>query len=465
MRNIAFILSLVGFLLLAACNQSPSTDLSNQGLEYGEARFNVVSDFREGFKETNFNGQFDEGEFLVPELEIKLTPVDEKGQVIGEPFSFITNRATTPLEGTVLKLPVGRYQPELILPTDLQGGEKYAWKPVGPNIPPLPPIAIEYKHRFDGIYSVACGFGGRMFVEINGFDEYPKSPCYSQIPEAQDSLSVSPDTVEFPCNSQQIQTMVKVYSAKGIINNPVTLSVDPNSLPAGMTASFSPTSTTTQSTLTLVRNGVAPGSYQIIIRDSRGLTTRLTVRVPSIIFIPDSNLKSSLRDELNFPQNFEICQGDLLSLTQFSARSRNISNLEGLQFATNLTVLDLPFNTISDLSPLAGLRSLTRLVLSGNTISDLTPLSRLTNLTNLILAHNAISDLTPLSGLTNLTILYLGFNAISDLTPLVVNSNSSGLRSGDEVYLMGNLLDLSGPPDPDLANINILTNRGVAVYY
>jgi Leucine-rich repeat (LRR) protein len=575
MKKILLMVSLAFFLLLAACNQTPKNELSTQGGDYGQLRFNVVSDYRDGAEETNFNGQFDEGEFLVPGMQISLKPINEKGEVIGEPFSFLTNQAKDPREGAMLKVPVGIYQPELVLPTELQGGKEYAWKPFGPPLPELPPIIVKYKDLFDGIYSVGCEYGGRQYIQISGFEEYQLSPCFSSPPEVQDSISVSDQSLEFPCNSLQIQTTVNVHYAPSKLNihNPVTLSVDPNSLPAGMTVSFSPNPTSTQSTLTLTANGVAAGSYQIIIQDSRGYTTTLTVNVATVI--PDANLETAIKTTLNIPQSHEICKGDMLLLTELVVFNSSIDSLEGLQYATNLEYLyfnsygqtnlisdlrplsgltklnqiDLSYNHISDLRPLSGLTNLLALHLSGNSISDLrplsgltklqslsfrensisdlsplssltnlgglfldnnlisdltplssltnltslslernsisnlTPLSNLTNLTSLLLGRNSISDLAPLSSLTNLTTLAASYNSISDLTPLLslrlmylyfdnnlisditALVNNQSLGSGGEINLKFNLLDLSGSPDPDLANIQMLQNRGVTVYY
>jgi internalin A len=575
MKKILLMVGLTAFLLLAACNQTPNNELSTQGGDYGQLRFNVVSDYRDRAEETNFNGQFDEGEFLVPDLQIMLTPINEKGEVIGEPFSFLTNQAKDPSEGAILKVPVGIYQPELVLPTELQGGKDYAWKPFGPTPPKLPPIIVKNEHLFDGIYSVGCEYGGRQYIQISGFEEYQLSPCFSSPPKVEDSITVSPSNVEFPCNSQQTQTTINVYysPSKLKINNPVTLSVDPNSLPAGMTASFSPNPTSTQSTLTISRNGVAAGSYQLIIQDSRGYTTTLTVNVTTVT--PDANLETAIKTTLNLPQNHEICKGDMLLLTELVVFNSSIDNLEGLQYApnleylyfnsfgqtnlisdlrplsgltklnqiglddnhisdlrplsglTNLLALQLSGNSISDLHPLSGLTKLESLSFRANSISDLTPLSSLTNLGGLFLDNNSISDLTPLSGLTNLTSLSLERNSISNLTPLSNLTNLTSLLlgrnsisdlsslssltnlttlaasynsisdltpllslrlmylyfdnnlisditalvtnpylgSGGEINLKFNLLDLSGPPDPDLANIQTLQNRGVTVFY
>jgi hypothetical protein len=515
MKKIVAILSLGLFLLLAACNQTSKTDLTTQGGEYGQLRFNVVSDYREDAEETNFNGKFDEGEFLVPDIEIRLTPINEKGDILGEALSFVTNQVKDPLEGLILNVPVGMYQPELILPTELQGGEKYAWKPFGPTPPKLPPIIVKNEHLLDGIYSVGCEYGGRQYIQISGFNEYQLSPCYSRPPEVQDSITVSPSSVEFPCGSQQLQTTVNVYYApsKFKINNSVTLSVDPTSLPAGMTVSFSPNPTSTQSTLTLSINGVVPGSHHLIIQDNRGKTAMLTVSVVGnvVVKIPDAVLEDAVRKTLKLSASTILCDTHMLTLTTLLASAgynSSIYDLEGLQYATNLTWLNLQGNEIWNLTPLSTLTNLTWLGLFGNRISDLTVLSTLTNLTWLDLGWNNISnlkplsgltkleylglhrtwnitdltplsnlknlitlnlsksyllsDITPLSNLTNLTSLMLWDTQISDITALV---NNPGLGSGDEIHLQNTLLDLSGPPDPDLANIKTLRSRGVTVHY
>jgi hypothetical protein len=70
-------------------------------------------------------------------------------------------------------------------------------------------------------------------------------------------------------------------------------------------------------------------------------------------------------------------------------------------------------------------------------ISDLTGLEYLTNVGALVLWGNQISDISPLSGLTNLILLDLAYNQISDISPLVANK---GLSEGDWINLLGNPL-------------------------
>ena len=91
-------------------------------------------------------------------------------------------------------------------------------------------------------------------------------------------------------------------------------------------------------------------------------------------------------------------------------RLREIADLTGLEYATNLTELDLYHNQISDLTPLAKLTELTELILHFNQIADVTPLGKLTNLVSLGLQTNKITDVTPLAELTNLKTLWISNN-------------------------------------------------------
>ena len=121
----------------------------------------------------------------------------------------------------------------------------------------------------------------------------------------------------------------------------------------------------------------------------------------------------------------DITLAEMLSLTRLNLdaywltpESKKIRNLAGLEWAVNLTGLDLRRNRVSDLTPLSGLTKLTGLGLSDNEISDVTSLSGLTSLTSLGLWRNRVSDVTSLAGLTSLTSLNLWNNQISDVTSL-----------------------------------------------
>ena len=233
----------------------------------------------------------------------------------------------------------------------------------------------------------------------------------------------------------------------------------------------------------------------------------------SAIVIPDSNLHAAIEQALPKASGATITTADMARLIHLTARNANISNLTGLEAATNLKSLwfdgeevtpgtwgnsnsvsdllplagltqleelDLWVNSVSDISPLAGLTNLTHLGLVGNNISDISVLAGLTNLTGLWVDDNpisdfsplagltqltrlgldstSISDLSPLTGLTSLTWMRAGWNNITDISPLVANTE---LGSGDEVDIRGNSLSYASIH----THIPALQNRGVTVEF
>ena len=171
-----------------------------------------------------------------------------------------------------------------------------------------------------------------------------------------------------------------------------------------------------------------------------------------VVDISDPNLEKVIRETLQLPDGVPITQQEMLRLTELDAEQHEITDLTGLEFATNVTSLYLGKSRISDLSPLSGLKQLLHLVLTGNSIdssldisplvnltdlsllairrcriSDITPLANLTQLNGLILSENEIRDITPLAGLVNLGWLTLVENRIADLSPLANLTQLTGL--------------------------------------
>ncbi len=131
--------------------------------------------------------------------------------------------------------------------------------------------------------------------------------------------------------------------------------------------------------------------------------------------IPDARLRAAIANELGKAGNDPITAREMTDLTHLFALESDIGELTGLEYAINLTGLQLYGNRVSDLTPLTGLTNLRELHLRRNSIRDLTPLAGLTNLTKLLLRDNDASNLSPLAGLTNLTTLELRGNSISEL--------------------------------------------------
>ena len=135
------------------------------------------------------------------------------------------------------------------------------------------------------------------------------------------------------------------------------------------------------------------------------------------ISIPDPRLESVIRATLGKPSG-GITDFDMKTLTTLSASGLGISELSGLERATNLTNLYLDGNKITDISPLTGLTKLTALRLNSNQISDITPVAGMTKLTLLGLIGNPITNIAPVAGLTGLTDLWLSSDRITDITPV-----------------------------------------------
>ena len=181
--------------------------------------------------------------------------------------------------------------------------------------------------------------------------------------------------------------------------------------------------------------------------------------------IPDANLRSAINNALgaNRAANAAVTEAEMKTLTSLKRRASPvlefawISNLTGLEKATNLTTLRLGGN-FTDISALSGLTNLTTLGLWGN-FTDISALSGLTNLTKLDLgyvpdsdpdsvgwiactisgwmdgdtflppAFTPLSNISALSGLTKLTYLDLRGHRITDISAL------SGLTKLTHLYL------------------------------
>ena len=147
-------------------------------------------------------------------------------------------------------------------------------------------------------------------------------------------------------------------------------------------------------------------------------------RLPgAFVHIPDTNLRAAIAEALGKSPNAPITAEEMERLEKIEARNGGIQDLTGLQFATNLSRLDLgrwgnTGNHVSDLSPIAGLINLQELFLNSNQVSDLSPLAGLTNLQELLIISNPVSDISTLRGLKNLKRLWMDRTFVSDLSPL-----------------------------------------------
>ena len=178
------------------------------------------------------------------------------------------------------------------------------------------------------------------------------------------------------------------------------------------------------------------------------------------VVIPDPLLRTAIEEALGKASGEPITADEMATLEELVPDypgHPGYSSLEGLQYATNMTALELrnerPFEgKLTDLSPLSGLTKLTNLTIWFSNVSDLSPLSGLTELTQLNLFWSNISDASPLSSLTELTYLSLRSNNVADLSPL---SNLAKLTNLDLSYNV--FFDISS-----LSNLTELTSLNLS---
>ncbi|WP_197097098.1 InlB B-repeat-containing protein, partial [Paraclostridium sordellii] len=155
----------------------------------------------------------------------------------------------------------------------------------------------------------------------------------------------------------------------------------------------------------------------------------------TLVEIPDNNLKAELNKKIGQADGLPIYSSQLEQIRgKLTIVKKDIQNLEGIQYCTNIQELDLRNNNISDLSPLGSLTNLQYLNLDNNKLSNIGPLGSLTNLNALYLGNNKINDISPLSSLTNLNTLGLGNNKLDDISSL---SSLSKLKT---LYLQSNII-------------------------
>lgn len=124
----------------------------------------------------------------------------------------------------------------------------------------------------------------------------------------------------------------------------------------------------------------------------------------------------------------DITKDDMALLSVFSIQGPDYTtyidgktsfSLEGLQYAVNLTSLDLKgTNSFAWGVTMNNYQEETGLGKYNGDITDISPLQYLTKLEFLQLTMNRVTDVTPLAGLKNLTTLEMPYNYVSDFSSL-----------------------------------------------
>ena len=168
----------------------------------------------------------------------------------------------------------------------------------------------------------------------------------------------------------------------------------------------------------------------------------------SFVRLPDTNLAAKIAETLGKPTDASITAADMLTLTSLTANNTNISDLTGLQHASNLTTLMLDGNNLSTIDSLTGLTQLTTLSLDSNKLSNIAPLVELAQLETLSLENNNLSDVAPLVELTELKTLRLRGNLLSypSLYTTIPTLRSNGVDVGVDTRTPTTLINIPGTP-------------------
>ena len=166
----------------------------------------------------------------------------------------------------------------------------------------------------------------------------------------------------------------------------------------------------------------------------------------------DAALEDAIREALEIEEEV-ICAEDLVYLYGLVAGNREIVELGGIEYCTNLSLLTLPDNGITDLGPLSGLTQLEWVNLQNNQITSIAPL----------VANEGIGD----EDVVDLSGNPLGQTAINDDIPALeargvtvvfgaIDSDRDGLSDDDERDIFH-----TDPEDPDTDDDGLLDGTEV----
>jgi|GEM_PF-1976981 len=229
-------------------------------------------------------------------------------------------------------------------------------------------------------------------------------------------------------------------------------------------------------------------------------------------WLPDPALQAAVQDALG---DAPLTQANMAQLKDLNLLADGITNLQGLEFATNLESIDLASNAISDITPLGHLAKLTtvslrlnhaetmpdlaplanshvqdlnlaasdyddaqanklaaisqmpelqHLDLASNSLATMPPVAGLKNLTNLELAGNDLTDVSALGNMTQLTSLTIGTNHITNFAPVANLVNLENLSIGNngasDISMLGTLTKLKTATFSQMG----LTNASMSVF-
>lgn len=141
----------------------------------------------------------------------------------------------------------------------------------------------------------------------------------------------------------------------------------------------------------------------------------------------------------------QITKDFLTTLKELDLCDEGLIELNGLQYAKNLTTLKLNRNNLKNCSSIRQLSKLKLLELNENRIEDISFISSLKNLEILSLESNNISHIPDLSNLSKLNLVNISNNKISDLSPInKLNCRNLDIVATNQIILLKPIIIYSG---------------------
>jgi len=151
--------------------------------------------------------------------------------------------------------------------------------------------------------------------------------------------------------------------------------------------------------------------------------------------LPDANFKAYLlanRPAVIYPDGSLNINAANAATGPFKCYNQNITNLDGIQYFTNITTLEVKYNpNLHTLPNIDGLTNITTLGLDSNDLTSLPNLSALVNLQVLSFHHNRVTVLPSISNLTQLRVLFVQSNQLTALPSLSAQVNLEKLFISD----------------------------------
>lgn len=196
----------------------------------------------------------------------------------------------------------------------------------------------------------------------------------------------------------------------------------------------------------------------VYAEESSTATSSVNVNQDEYADIFDKELRSALNEVLGQDSDSKIKVGQLEKLTSLKLRYKNLKDIQGLQYCTNLKELDLSHNDICDFKPISKLKKLEKLDISYNYFSsfdksvrwyygyiDVNCLGELNNLKVLNAKSSAISNVDFLYNMKKLEEVDLSCNYISSIYALSDVVKLKSLKTLDISNQYINLIESKKP--------------------